>query len=65
MAVEEAVATEMAAAAIADGAAMPDVTAVLFAGFLAFDEPFLGGGTAAAAEQAVVTKIRHISTSRR
>ncbi len=48
MAVEEAAAMAMAAAAIADGAAMPDVTAVPFAGFLTFNEPFLGGGTAAA-----------------
>jgi hypothetical protein len=47
LAVEEAAATEMAAASIADGAAMPDVAAVPFAGFLAFNESFLGGGTAA------------------
>ncbi len=51
MAVEEAAAMETAAAAIADGAAMPGVTAVPFAGFLAFGEPFLGGGTSAAAKQ--------------
>ncbi len=42
---------ENAIAAIADGAAMPDATAVPFAGFLAFHAPFLGGGTASAAEQ--------------
>jgi hypothetical protein len=53
LAVEEAAATETAVAPIADGAAMPDVTAVPFASFLAFDEPFYGRGTAAAAEQVV------------
>ncbi len=56
MAVEAVVATEMAAAAIADRVAMPDVTAVPFAGFLAFDEPLLGGGTAVAAEQVTAAK---------
>ncbi len=56
MAVEEAVATEMAAASIADKTDP-------FACFLAFDEPFLGGGTTAAAEQVVAAKIRHIGTS--
>jgi hypothetical protein len=51
LAVEETAAMETAVAAIADGAAMPDVTAVPFASFLAFDEPFLGRGTAAAVQQ--------------
>ncbi len=46
----------MAAAAIADGEAMPDVTAVPFVDFLAFDEPFYGRGTAAAAERVAVAK---------
>ncbi len=50
VAVEEAAATEMAAAAIAVGVATPDVTAVPFTGVLALDAPFLGGGTEAAAE---------------
>ncbi len=40
---------ETAAASIADGAD-------LFAGFLAFDEPLLGGGTPAAAEQVAAAK---------
>ncbi len=53
LAIEEAAATATAAAAIADGAAMLDATAVPFTGFLAFDAPFLGGGTASAAEQLV------------
>ncbi len=47
---------EMAAAAISDGVVMPDETSVPFAGFLAFDEPFLGGGAAAAAEQVAAAK---------
>ena len=49
-AVEEAAAAKMAVAAIAHGAAMPDTAAVPYAGALALDAPFLGGGTAAAAE---------------
>jgi hypothetical protein len=35
---------------------MPDVTAIPFTGFLAFNEPFLGRGTEAAAEQVAVAK---------
>ncbi len=46
---EEAVATKMAAASVVDGTDP-------FARFLAFDEPFLGGGTPAAAEQAAAAK---------
>ncbi len=46
---EEAVAKEMAAASVADRTDP-------FARFFAFDEPFLGGGTPAAAEQAAVAK---------
>jgi hypothetical protein len=53
LAVEETAAMEVAAAAIADGVAMPDATVVPFSGFLAFDALFLGGGTASAAEQMV------------
>jgi hypothetical protein len=50
VAVEEATAAETVAAAIADKAAMLDTAAVSFAGALALDAPFLGGGIAAAAE---------------
>ncbi len=46
---EEAAATEMAAASVADGTDP-------FAYFLAFCEPFLAGGTPAAAEQAAAAK---------
>ena len=46
---EEAAAKEMAAASVADGTDP-------YARFLAFDEPFLGGGTPAAAEQAAAAK---------
>ncbi len=46
---EEAAATETAAALVADGTDP-------FAGFLALDEPFLGRGTPAAAEQATAAK---------
>jgi hypothetical protein len=46
---EEAAATEMAAASVADGTDP-------FACFLAFYEPFLAGETPAAAEQAAVAK---------
>ncbi len=46
---EEAAAKEMAAASVADGTDP-------YARFLAFDEPFLGGGTPAAAEQVVMAK---------
>ncbi len=46
---EEAAAKEMAAASVADGTDP-------FACFLAFDEPFLGGGTPAAAEQVAAAK---------
>jgi hypothetical protein len=46
---EEAVATEMAAVSVADGTDP-------FASFLAFCEPFLAGGTPAAAEQAAAAK---------
>ncbi len=49
MVVEEAAATEMAAALIADGTDP-------FASILAFDEHFLGGGTPAAAEQVAAAK---------
>ncbi len=58
MAVEKAAEMEMAAASIADGADP-------FAGFLAFDESFLGEGTPVAAEQVAAAKIRHIGTSHR
>ncbi len=47
---EEAAAKEIAAASVADGTDP-------FARFLAFDEPFLGGGTPAAAEQAAAAKL--------
>ncbi len=49
MAVEEAAAMETAVASIAD-------EVVPFAGFLAFDDPFLGRGTPAAAEQMAAAK---------